>query len=169
MSPLTTDKELIDFCVDVQKRESNCLGFVPRNTYAQAWARDRLIMATENDELCGFIFFGRTQRPMHDSISIFQCAVVEDARRIQHGATLVRAVAEHRAAADRRFFKLRCRADLAANQFWRTLGFVHTHSMTESGARGWRVNVYISDIHPTGLLFPAQARNWHLSESTKRG
>ena len=57
-------------------------------------------------------------------VRIQQIAVRDDARRLHYGSSLVEVVRQFCAEQGRAGAKLRCRQDLASNDFWRALGFV---------------------------------------------
>jgi len=153
MNEITNEKELIDFVCDLARRESNCIGFVPRISYEEALKRGRMIFVCENDELCGFCFWGKSQRPMNDCISIYQMAIVKDARRVHHGKALLEALSQEPDTAYRKYFRLHCRVGLESNEFWRAVGMTEVAKLTTRGQRGWLVNVFMRPIHPGIHLF----------------
>ena len=110
------------FIDELRAREWYSVGFIPITRY-QAEVDGRrhgsLLVIRENDELAGFIYatYGR------QLASIAQIAICDDARRIELGRQLVAEIEREAAARGRFGIKCRVALDLAANAFWRALGF----------------------------------------------
>ena len=121
----------LTYVVDLQKRNHEALGFIPRVALLEKIELAQVHLATENDWPAGFLHHGSLARP---EVRIFQAAIQYDARRRHHGLALVRDLIDRAEAAGSRGVSLRCLDFLDANDFWTAAGFELIG--TEPGARG---------------------------------
>jgi ribosomal protein S18 acetylase RimI-like enzyme len=112
----------IRYVVALAKTLPEELGFLPICAYELARQEQRLHIQSYNDEPCGFIL---TARPTPGRIlKIYQTAIQYDARRLQHATQLIRDLEARATLYDCPGISLKCAADLAANQFWKAMGFI---------------------------------------------
>src|SRR5687767_3498212 len=69
------------YVVDIQKRNGEALGFIPRVALAEKIELGRITLATENGEPAGYLHHGSLAVP---EVRIFQAAIQYDARRRHH-------------------------------------------------------------------------------------
>ena len=121
----------LNYVVDLQRRNHEALGFIPRVALLEKIRLGQIHLATENDCPAGFLHHGSLARP---EVRIFQAAIQYDARRRHHGLGLVQDLVERAEEAGARGVSLRCLDFLDANDFWTAAGFELIG--TEPGARG---------------------------------
>jgi hypothetical protein len=138
MPSMNDTQRLADFCETLRRRDSDALGYIPAIAYQEALARGRVAIEYENDEPCGFAFWGRRKR----LIRIYQCVIHQDCRRILHATRLVAQTLAQPAAAGAAELALRVGDDLPANHFWQAIGCKLTGSQRGGKRRGRRINLY---------------------------
>jgi hypothetical protein len=168
-------KSTIDFVVDLQRRESNALGFLPRSRYEKHLACDRLVVQTANGQRVGFLAWG-----LNDGFaSIHQVCTTLDARRWRFALMMViRLVAKLERL---RCFnvRLRCAMDLEARYFWQALGFDLVSVVPGGRGRGrliglWTLHLDFATLNrlvslvrsPFSLVLPRAARELEWSNGT---
>lgn len=104
------------------------ISFLPAQAYLAALERGRLLTLTHDNEVLGFCMFGVRR----EVARIHQLAVRPDARRRINATDLLCAIAAAPGAANVRTLRARVAADLEANLFWTSLGFLPTSSQTHS-------------------------------------
>lgn len=150
------------FVSHLQKKFSNCLGFLP--TAALQWyiEQKRVGIAFENDEPAGYVL-GRTHyryQPLMRPIT--QAAVAFDAQKRHHGLTLVDRVCQQAIAAKQLVVQACCAADLEANEFWRIAGFEAVDLLEPDNARGRGIIVWRKSLH-------SRAPDWFLTPPVAAG
>jgi len=99
--------------------DGHCLGWIPREQIRGIHASGRMLVCYNNDDLVGYVAWAASRGLMR----IYYTWVRNDARLILHGRALV----DHVDAIARQLnlprVELWCATDLAANMFWRALGF----------------------------------------------
>jgi len=115
---MQTANTIADFCEALRSRDSDALGYVPAVAYHDALTRGRLELETENDEPCGFAFWGRRK----NLVRIYQCVIAHDARRVLHATRLVARTLALPGARGATELALRVATDLPANEFWQSIG-----------------------------------------------
>lgn len=113
----------VKMMVALQKRFSDCLGFLPEAALAWYAENHAAAIAKENGEPCGYIL-GRdayAYQPLMRPIT--QAAVFLDAQRRHHGLKLVEAVCHKATLAGQHVVQASCAADLDAVDFWLEAGF----------------------------------------------
>lgn len=121
----------LSYVVDLQKRNPEALGFIPRAALMEKIERSQIHLAIENGQPAGFLHHGSLKVP---EVRIFQAAIQYDARRRKLGLALVQDVIDRAVAAGAGAVSLRCLDFLDANDFWTAAGFEQVG--TEVGARG---------------------------------
>lgn len=91
------------------------LGFFPMAGITGAVARDRILAAAVETEICvGFVIWSKVRK----TLKIMAIGVEEDFRRYGIGTRLIEAVIRKHAKDKPEEIVLRCREDLEANEFW---------------------------------------------------
>lgn len=139
--------------------DAQSLGWLPVQAWTRRHERRQTAAVTNNGQLVGLAMWGVILWQMR----IYQTWVQPDARLILHGRALV----DHLTAEARQLnlpeIGLWCRQDLAANQFWRALGF--NAAGWRNGRRGTRHNQWVLNIraNPLGNVtredVPTQSRS----------
>lgn len=110
-----SERETVAYVCDLAKKNSEALSFIPTprlELYAQ---RRQIILAHENNEPCGFIVHGNGWPQMR----VYQACVQYDARRREHGLSMVEELVVRAERAGCSDVRLWCADDLEANAFWR--------------------------------------------------
>ncbi len=122
------------YIVELAKRETDTIGFIPRAGYVQCIQDRRVLLVEENGQEAGFCYW--TQGEL---AHVIQIAVQDDARRLRLGQALIAEVDRQACAG----ISLRCWGTLPANDFWRALGFTRLGTDYTPNARGRPVNRYL--------------------------
>jgi hypothetical protein len=146
----------IPYIVSLSKKESFCLGFIPKSAYEAAitgfkggkrWSNtcnDKLFVCEENGDLVGFVMFSYGKPSKCNQICI-----QEDARLIERGQALLSAAIAHGNLRGIEDFACGCADDLPSNFFWKKMGWVkigerkgisHKNTWKETSKR--IVNIY---------------------------
>lgn len=138
---------LLAFVDELQRQASDQVAFYPRAALVRAIEDGHIVTSFENGEPCGYLWHGPA-RPLRDLV-IYQAVVHYDLRRRMHGAEMVAVVMAKAADADCTGVRLRCRASLEANDFWRSMGFICTAVKPGGVRRGGMVNEWRYDLAET--------------------
>lgn len=165
----------IPYIVDLSKKESRCLGFIPKMAYEAAisgvktgkrWSdvcNDKMWVCECNGDLVGFVLasFGRS-KAMRPVGKIAQICLQEDARKLSRGYALLSAVIQHGKSFGTESFSCGCADDLESNMFWVAMGFTKIGSrMGISHKNTWLqtskrlVNLYRYD--PSDLFLSSES------------
>jgi len=146
----------IPYIVSLSKKESFCLGFIPKPAYEAAitgiktgkrWSttcNDKLFVCEENGDLVGFVMFS-----YGNPAKCNQICIQEDARLIERGKALLTAAISHGNLRGIEDFACGCANDLPSNFFWKMMGWVevgkrkgisHKNTWKETSKR--TVNIY---------------------------
>jgi GNAT superfamily N-acetyltransferase len=145
--PVTTRRAMlrdIPFLLDLARRESENLGFLPAGTYEGAVSRtaqharpnDRLWVAEVNADLVGFMY--ATPGDVGGTLKVVQVCMRPDARRFAYASALVAEAEAHATALQRMGVGLRVATDIDATLFWDALGY-QVRDVVRGGARRQRV------------------------------
>lgn len=112
----------------LQRRENQSVGFLTRTALAEYHARTQIVLASENNDPCGYMIFydGRNgNRPVNHpaAIRLRQIAIDDRVRRIYHATGLISRLIYHAQANLFQRIELWCATDLDAMKFWRAIGF----------------------------------------------
>jgi hypothetical protein len=141
----------VRYAIDLAKKMTSELGFIPKDVYSQALDEKRLFFQHENDDPCGFLLAGNLHR---GHIKIYQCAIQIDARRRANAAQMVARMKEHAQQKGANTLTLRCADDLDSNLFWKAQGFVLVNCIDTLNARKRKINRYVLDLsNPRERLF----------------
>lgn len=161
----------IAFIDKLQRDNSYAVGFIQRTVwddYVFGGKRNFVVFICEkNDDTVGYVLV-TPGRAAGSYVRIQQIAVRDDARRLDYGSALVSVVRAFCEDYGRAGARLRCRADLESNSFWRALGFrlygVWKKGLTNHvGMKASNdINLYEIDLNrnlprlfePDGLWFP---------------
>jgi len=137
------DLTYIDY---LQKKNAEDLSFYPSAAFERELQNQRIILALVNDEPAGYLYHGSVESR---KIKIHQACIQYDLRGYLYGAELVRWLIKLGESSHAHEIGLRCGSDIAANGFWRAMGF-ECQSVTEGGARRMRdINAWTLTLEPT--------------------
>jgi ribosomal protein S18 acetylase RimI-like enzyme len=131
------------YILDLSKKHAEELGFIPRLAMLNYLQRDRMALARENGEPCGYFLasaLGKRQ------LRIFQACVQYDARGLSHGLALLSHLIADAADSGTHFLSLHCRDGLESNGFWSACGFTSGGLIPGGKARGKIVHQWELDI-----------------------
>ena len=126
---LATEED-VPYIVSLSKKESFCLGFIPKMAYTAAitgykpgkrWSNtcnDKLFVCEENKDLVGFVMFS-----YGNPAKCNQICIQEDARLIERGQALLSAAISHGNLRGIEDFACGCADDLPSNFFWGKMGW----------------------------------------------
>lgn len=121
------------FVVNLQKRFSNQIGFLPRAALTEAIGRNLIAVAVENGTPAGYMLIRPAAQHQPWCASIIQAAVELDAQRHSHGRNLLAHLLKR---ANRvHVIQAWCRSDLEANAFWQQMGFSQVALLERQSAR----------------------------------
>lgn len=127
----------------MQRDESNALGFVPERRLAWEIQRGRILICSHSNDRLGYVYRGSTASGV---LPIYQACTEPGVRRHTVGQALIAAAEAAALEAGCWGLECRCREDLAANQFWSALRFNVIRSVPGGGGRRRLVNVYERSI-----------------------
>jgi hypothetical protein len=133
----------IRFAVDLAKKNSEALSFIPTPRIEEYQQHGQLLIATENDDPCGFLIFGAGW----PTLKIYQTCVQYDARRRAAGLEMVERL-KRIARAEGRDISLWCAQDLEANAFWEAAGFSLVATRVGGARRGRTHNGWVFRTAP---------------------
>lgn len=135
------------------RQDYEAIGFIPRPRLEEYEQRGQILVQHENDEPCGVVVFGNGW-PI---LRIYQAVIQYDARRREHGLSLVaRVVAEARRRGCHAI-GLWCADDLTANEFWRAAGFTFGGQREGGRRRGRKHNRWVLPIDGPQLSLNLEA------------
>lgn len=111
--------DALRYVTDLSKKHYEEIGFLPAPRLEVYHRAGQLWMASENDEPCGFMVWGRGWPVLR----VYQVCIQYDVQRREHGLQLVRRLI---AKADQEGYEaISCYVadDIDANEFWRVCGF----------------------------------------------
>lgn len=133
----------VQYAVDLAKKNYAAVSFIPQPRLEEYQKRGQLLIATENDEACGFLVYGNGW----PTLKIYQACVQYDARRRQAGLEMVERLKKIAIAEDRDI-SLWCAQDLEANAFWEAAGFTLSATRKGGAYRGRVHNGWILQTRP---------------------
>lgn len=129
-----TEKDL-SFIVELQRRFSNQLGFLPEMAIRDYLKHKLVLIARQNDWPAGYLLGHSTSRQRAALATIVQAAVPLDAQRQSIGSHLEAAWTTMVLRDGATDTSLRVREDLEATKFWRALGYHEVHRTDGTNAR----------------------------------
>ena len=123
----------------LRRADQEAVGFIPASRYESEIQRScgTILAMTENDDLVGYAYWTRGW-PI---ARIQQLVVRPDARRRERATALVEAVADEAKRHYRYGISCRCRVDLEAIEFWKSIGWREI-AIEQSGRRGPVIRFY---------------------------
>lgn len=137
MISVSTPSDL-KYIVSLANRHAEELGFLTKSAMENYLLTNRVRMARENGDPCGFFLFNG----LKSEVKIFQACVQMDARGLDHGRALLGDLIARAAAAGSRRISLHCRDGLVSNGFWSACGFSLSSCAPGGGARRKIVNTW---------------------------
>lgn len=129
--PVPTRDRAISFCATAWKGDrhtgANAIGFLPTAAYLARDEAGELITLFNNADLVAFCMLSKVSP--YRELRCLQIWVRPDARMILHGRALIENLNELALERGATVLRLWCAEDLAANLFWKQMGFRY---------RGWR-------------------------------
>lgn len=140
----------LNFIDHLQKRNAEELAFYPKTVFERELECQRIILALVNNQPAGYLYHGAMYG---DRVcKIHQACIEYDLRGQWYGAGLVRSLEDTLNIVGAHGISLRCGSDIAANSFWRLMGFSCV-SVTPGGVRRMRdINSWVKELKPS--LFP---------------
>jgi GNAT superfamily N-acetyltransferase len=141
------------FIDHLQKRNAEELAFYPKGVFEREIESQRIVLALVNNQHAGYLYHGATQG---DQVcKIHQACIEYDLRGQWYGAGLVASLEDTLNIVGAYGISLRCGSDIAANSFWRRMGF-ECVNVTPGGVRRMRdINAWVKELKPS--LFPLQS------------
>lgn len=132
----------LSFILQLQKRFSNELGFLPKIALEWYLENHRVLLATENDEPAGYVL-GRDLLRWNPAIRpITQAAIQFDAQRRGAGLALVRRTEDEGREAGQVATQACCREGIDANDFWQLAGYEKICQLTPQTKRNQPMNIW---------------------------
>lgn len=146
---LASDVVYID---SLQRANLEALSFYPKAVFEREVESSRIVLAILNGEPAGYLYHGA----LGPILKIHQACIQYDARGQLYGAQLVSWLVSLCCQANVCSISLRCGSDIAANQFWKAMGF-HCQAVTPGGVRRMRdINNWRLDVSPQLFVLPVE-------------
>jgi hypothetical protein len=129
----------VQYVDGLQRANVEALSFYPKQVFEREIERGRILIAILNGEPCGYIYMGSAADGV---MRCHQVCIQYDARRRLYGARLVAAMEEEAVTSSASWIRLRCGFDLAANDFWKSLGYVCVRHVAGGIRRMRTINVW---------------------------
>lgn len=130
------------YVMSLMRANRESVGGLPKPAVDERIARGTLLLASLNDEPCGYLLYDYRD----DVLRIPQACIQYDARRRKYGEALMFELM--RRYVDAHEVRLRCAADLEANLFWRDMGFTCTGTLRGGKRRGRKINAWTLWLTP---------------------
>jgi len=144
--------DILKYVVDLQRKNSNELGFLPRAAFEKGAEDGQLFLGLLSGQPCGYVLAGSGYRGV---LRRWQICIEYGARRRMYGAMLVAAVEKYGEDRGCHTSVVHCASDLEANDFWQSVGY-HPQGTVPCGiARRYKrdcLNVWIKALNPTVLV-----------------
>jgi len=132
----------------LQKKNAEDLAFYPRVVFEREVENFRILLARVNNEPAGYIYHGA----LGEHVKIHQACIQYDLRGQLYGAQLIRNLEALVRAANGHSITLRCGSDIAANGFWKAMGF-YCQGVSKGGVRRMRdINNWRLDLQPQLII-----------------
>ena len=138
---IKSDLGFIDY---LQKKNAEDLSFYPKAVLERETDNERILLALVNNQHAGYLYHGaiRLDKPL----KIHQACIEYDLRGNWYGAGLCNRLEEIGAIGGVKTISLRCGSDIAANTFWKNMGYSCV-SIQKGGVRRMRdINVWNKQI-----------------------
>lgn len=151
-SGASAPSKAVRYVCDLAKKNSEALSFIPLPKLELYAGSGQIMLATENDDPCGFVVHGSNW----PQLRIYQACIQYDARRREHGLALVERLVAKGMVTGCQDLRLWCADDLEANSFWGAAGF-SPHAQRTGGKRRGRVHTLWARRLRSGLFDDALA------------
>lgn len=118
----------------LQRKNAEELSFYPLSVLEREVLNGRIVLAEVNDEPAGYLYHGSHSSSL---LRIHQACIQYDLRGYLYGGALVKWICDLGYASGALEVSLRCGSDIAANGFWRAMGF-ECIAVKQGGARRMR-------------------------------
>jgi len=140
------DKNDLVFIDYLQKKNAEDLAFYPKTVFEREADNNRLLLALVNNQHAGYLYHGSVTT--QTNIKIHQACIEYDLRGNWYGAGLVDALEDVGILSYSAGISLRCGSDIAANSFWKLMGF-SCIDIQQGGIRRMRdINVWFKQLVP---------------------
>ncbi len=129
---VATDADL-PFLLDLQRRWSNNVGFLPTPAFQRAIDEHRILVVDQDAQPAAYLM---TSCGREGIVHLNQVAIEAELLRTTIGTKIVRWLDRCARRGNCSMIRLRCRNDLPANAFWPTAGFTPTGVIRRPSARG---------------------------------
>jgi len=137
------DLSFVDF---LQKKNARDLSFYPLSILEREIENSRVLLALVNNQHAGYLFHGSVQAPRGGRLRIFQACIEYDLRGQWYGAGLVKTLEDFAKIKSVQGVSLRCGSDIAANSFWKLMGYKCV-DIVPGGVRRMRdINVWLKEL-----------------------
>ena len=131
------DLTYIDF---LQKKNAEDLSFYPKIVFEREIENQRILLALVNNAHAGYLYHGSIRLDL--PLKIHQACIEYDLRGNWYGAGLCKRLEDLGSIGGAKTIALRCGSDIAANNFWKNMGF-ECVQVTQGGVRRMRdINVW---------------------------
>lgn len=139
-------KGLIAYIDKLQKANADDLAFYPLSTLEKALNDGQVLTITENDEPCGYLWFGSIRSAF--PVTIYQACVDYDVRRRQHGWKAVGTLSSMAQQSHATGIRLKCASSALSNEFWQAFGFRCTNVTAGGIKRNRDLNHWWLPVQP---------------------
>ena len=140
------DEADVPYVMALQRANRESVGGLPTPAITERVQRGTVVLGILNDEPMGYLLWDYRA----GVVRIPQACIQYDARRRKYGEALAAWIVQRHPDANE--VRLRCAADLEANLFWRSMGFVCTGVMQGGKRRGRLLNAWTLWLAPTLLI-----------------
>lgn len=138
--------ELLSLAKHAVRTSAHEIGWLTNAVYDQRHKNGHILSVTNNGDCVGFCMW--LPNLVYAETRILQIWVRPDARLILHGRALVDALDEKSRNHACWWLRLWCGEDLAANTFWRALGFSHKATRAGRKLKGRRHLLWMRPVPP---------------------
>ena len=130
----------LSFVDHLQKKNAEDLSFYPMGVFEREVELDRILLALVNNEHAGYLYHGSIR--LDHPLKIHQACITYDLRGNWYGAGLCQFLEDLASIGRSKLISLRCGSDIAANTFWKNMGY-DCVQISQGGVRRMRdINVW---------------------------
>jgi hypothetical protein len=144
---------LLTYIDKLQRANADDLAFYPLSTLEKALADNQVLVITENDEPCGYLWFGAVRSAY--PVTIYQACVDYEVRRRQHGWLAVGQLIEMARQSHATAIRLKCASSALSNEFWQAIGFRCTNVTAGGIKRARDINHWWLPVQAELLTVPS--------------
>jgi GNAT superfamily N-acetyltransferase len=149
----------LTFLLDLQRKWSNNLGFLPRACFERYTASGQILVVTENDCPAGYLSWTWHKNGL---LRLQQVAVHPDLLRTTIGSKIIRHILKAARSRSCSVVRLTSRSDLPANDFWPTFGFRCTAILRPQTTRNRPLLEWTLPLVSSDTLLAATSRHRRL-------